>query len=49
MEYRDNRKHRRHPFAMRCLKDMAFALKQWQELPIGKERDEVGCDVATPL
>jgi hypothetical protein len=49
VEYRDNRKHRRHPFAMRCLKDMAFALKQWQELPIGKERDEVGCDVATPL
>ncbi len=49
MEYRDNRKHRRHPLAMRCLEDMAFALKQWQELPIGKERDEVGCDVATPL
>jgi len=24
---------------------MAFALKQWQELPIGKERDEVGHEV----
>jgi hypothetical protein len=23
---------------------MAFTLKQWQELPIGKERDEVGRD-----
>jgi hypothetical protein len=27
---------------MRCVEDMAFALKQWQELPIGRERDEVG-------
>jgi len=23
---------------------MAFALKQWQEFPIGRERDEVGCE-----
>jgi hypothetical protein len=45
VEYCDNRKHRRHPFAMRCVEDMAFALKQWQELPIGRERDEVGCEV----
>ncbi len=30
---------------MRCVEDMAFALKQWQELPIGRERDEVGCEV----
>ncbi len=45
MEYYDNRKHRRHPFAMRCVEDMAFALKQWQELPISRERDEVGCEV----
>jgi len=29
VEYHDNRKHRRHPFAMRCVEDMAFALKQW--------------------
>ncbi len=42
MEYHDNRKHRKHPSAMRCVEDMAFALKQWQELPIGRERDEVG-------
>jgi hypothetical protein len=27
VEYHDNRKHRRHPFAMRCVEDMAFALK----------------------
>jgi hypothetical protein len=26
---------------MQCVKDIAFALKQWQEFPIGKERDEV--------
>ncbi len=30
---------------MRCEENMAFALKQWQELPIGKERDEVGHEV----
>ncbi len=42
VEYHDNRKHRRHPSAMRCVTDMTFALKQWQELPIGRERDEVG-------
>jgi hypothetical protein len=29
---------------MRCVEDMAFALKQWKELPIGRERDEVGCE-----
>jgi hypothetical protein len=46
VEYHDNRKHMRHPFAMRCVKDMAFALKQWQELPIGRERDEVGREVS---
>ncbi len=27
--YHDNRKHRRHPFVVRCVKDMAFSLKQW--------------------
>ncbi len=42
VEHHDNRKHRRHPCAMRCVEDMAFALKQWQELSIGRERDEVG-------
>jgi len=26
---------------MQCVEDMAFALKYWQELPIGRERDEV--------
>jgi hypothetical protein len=28
VEYHDNRKHRRHPCAMRCVEDMAFTLKQ---------------------
>jgi hypothetical protein len=46
VEYHDNRKHKRHPSAMQCVKDMAFTLKQWQELPICKERDEVGHEVA---
>ncbi len=44
MEYHDNRKHRRHPSTIRCVEDMAFTLKQWQELPISRERDEVGCE-----
>jgi len=42
VEYHDNRKHRRHPSALQCVEDMAFALKQRQEFPIGRERDEVG-------
>jgi hypothetical protein len=27
VEYHDNRRHRRHPSAMRCVEDMAFTLK----------------------
>jgi hypothetical protein len=27
VEYHDNRKHKRHPSAMRCVEDMVFALK----------------------
>jgi hypothetical protein len=42
VEYHDNIKQRRHPYAMRCVKDLAFSLKQWRELPMGREKDEVG-------
>jgi len=31
---------------MRCVKDMAFSLNQWQKLPMGKEKYEVGCEVS---
>ncbi len=29
---------------MRCVKDIAFSLNQWQKLPMGKEKYEVGCE-----
>ncbi len=46
VEYHDNIKQKRHPFVVLCVKNMAFSLKQWQELPMGREKDEVRRKVA---